>query len=212
MSTHDSPTGIDDMHWLDTLAGSTVKADMAPDPVTLAQAHQLRQALIRQENVINSQLSPLLHQGLDPLLEKLRQESLLPVASIRKRPLSVWWPVSWAFFGSIAILMAFGAVAPLVFDRDQLPITASTDQTALVMRVESPWQHAQQVAASIQQAGGKTHIRKQPNGHVMLYGEATPEVMNMMRQHNMNPPMDHGMFVIAFIPMQESTKPSPTPS
>jgi hypothetical protein len=209
MSTYNDPTDVDDEHWLNTLAGSNIKDDASPDPATVAEAHQMRQALIRLENAINSEINPLLHRGPDPLLEKLRQQSLLPTASTRKSSLSIWWPAGWAFLGSLAILLVFGALAPLVFDRDQLPITASADQAALVMRVESPWQHAQKVAASIQQAGGKAHIRKQPNGHIMLYGEATPEVMIMMRQHNMNPPMDHGMFIIAFIPMQESTKPTP---
>jgi hypothetical protein len=203
----------DDEHWLTVLAGLQIIDEPPPDPVTLAEAHSLRQALIRQENDIDRQLEPILAQGVDSLLERLRLESLLSSRLLPSQTTGSWyWPAGWAIAGSLVVLLVFGTLAPQVFERDGLQITQGANQNALLMRVEDPLRHAQQVAISIRQAGGKVHIRKLPNGHVMLYAEATPDVMAMMRQHNMNPPMEHGMFVIAFVPMQDTEKKDATPS
>lgn len=203
MPPREDSISADDASWLNILAGAP-DDDAAVDPVTIAEARHLRQALIRQENEISQTLDPAVSGGLDALLLRLREASLLdtPTAPTPKEHRSIF--SSWALAGALALSLLVTAIAPSFFGRETMPMTNGVDQNALVMPVENPLAHAQRLAADISQAGGNVHIRKHSNGHVMLYAEATPAVMATMRQHNMNPQRVHDMFVIAFIPMSAS--------
>lgn len=193
----------DDQLWLDTLAGKT--SDSPHDPVLHGLAQSLRNALIQQDTQIDQEVATAMAAGINPSLNRLRSEGLLAARSSNEplTPNRYWiWPGA-VFAGAIAIILGLNLLLPQTLDQNPYPQISAQDEASMSMRVDNPKQHAFALAALIRSKGSSVHIRHLPNGHVMLYADANPGVMELMHSHNMTPMISGKMLIVAFVPMND---------
>jgi hypothetical protein len=212
----------DDQQWLEALAG---KPDASADPMTNAQAHALRTAMVARRTALEHATANADPAEFERLRARLQHEDLLTDAkattNTQQAPahwlgklLGKWLPSAGAGSFAIPVLSLAANVVLGVAVVVQMGLFSTTPDTeadvlrggpATVLMVANPDARLAELSAGLDQVKAHYVVLRKPAGELQLLVQADVAALDYFHSQRIEPKVTEGVAVIALRQTEKKT-------
>ena len=205
----------EDQDWLDALSG---KSPEGIDPLVLAQASAVRNALVSRREAIESDANSVGDSGLNEIRARLQREGLMdsPKGGQQKNG---WWLRTIEIFGLISrgggakaapiwglavvlvatVLVTIQVRAPEENEADIL----RGDPSVTTLIVDNPLQRANELLAALKPLTGAVEVSQLSGGRFQLRVQDSQKVSDFLAEQRIEPNVVGGYITIDVVPKKK---------
>lgn len=205
----------EDQDWLDALSG---KSPEGIDPLVLAQASAVRNALTSRRDAIESDANSVGDSGLNEIRARLQREGLM-VSPKGGQQKNGWWARVIEVFG--LILRGGGAKAAPIWGLAvvlvatvlvTIQVRAPEENEAYILRgnpsvttliVDNPLQRANELLAGLKQLTGAVEVSQLSGGRFQLRVQDSQKVSDFLAEQRIEPNVVGGYITIDVVPKKK---------